>query len=312
MDTAGNASSPHDHGQRHSPFLAHHFRTPEQQFAAGKLGMWLFLVTEVLLFGGLFCAYAVYRAHHPEIFLYAAEEFLDKTLGALNTAVLIFSSFTMAWAVRSAQLNHRTLLVTLLGVTLACGFVFLGVKFVEYEHKWKEGLLWASAYKPVHAAHGEPSAAGAAASPAETNSPTPSKPPVDSSAPAKDAASGPSAAAASTSAKTEHASAAPNPQQLEDNRVLSVAERAARAKGAGKFRTEPKNVGVFFSIYFVMTGLHGIHVIAGMLAIGWVLRRSLRGDFSGLYYGPVDFVGLYWHLVDLIWIFLFPLLYLIH
>jgi cytochrome c oxidase subunit 3 len=236
-----------DHAEEHPPFLAHHFDTHRQQFDASKLGMWIFLVTEVLLFSGLFCAYVIYRANHPEIFIYA-HQFLDKNLGALNTAVLIFSSLTMAWAVRSAQLENRRALITLLSITLLCGFVFLGVKAVEYEHKWHEGLLWASRYDPQH--HN----------------------------------------AAGHEATAEH----------------------AESHGASEHAVEPKNVGLFFSIYFMMTGLHAIHVIAGMAAIGWVLRRSVRGDFTRQYFGPVDFVGLYWHLVDLIWIYLFPLLYLIH
>jgi len=233
------------HGD-HPPFLAHHFETPKQQFDAGKLGMWIFLLTEILLFGGLFCAYAVYRANHPEIFEYA-HKYLDKTLGAINTAVLITSSLTMAWAVRCAQLGKRNGLVLLLALTLLGGCGFLGIKYVEYKHKWEDGLLWARQYKPVaHAGNGH--AVG-------------HQPEVKPS--------------------LEHSEA-------------------------------PRHVGVFFSIYFMMTGLHGLHVIAGMGAIGWVLARSVRGDFGPLYFGPVDYVGLYWHLVDLIWIYLFPLLYLIH
>jgi hypothetical protein len=115
--------------------------------------MWLFLATEILLFGGLFCAYAVYRANHPEIFIFG-HHFLDKNLGALNTVVLIFSSFTIAWAVRAAQLKQIRLLKLLLGVTLLCAFTFLGVKYVEYSHKWHAGLLWARSYAPqIH--HGE-------------------------------------------------------------------------------------------------------------------------------------------------------------
>ena len=247
METPANDESPLEHNGEHAPFLAHHFETPQQQFAAGKLGMWMFLVTEVLLFGGLFCAYAVYRAHHPEVFIYAAEEFLNKGLGALNTAVLIFSSFTMAWGVRCAQTNQTRQLIILLTITLACGLVFLGVKAVEYHHKWHEGLLWAGQYD-----------------------------------------------------RTEHGNgdASHNATTTEDH-------------AAAKFRTEPKNVGVFFSIYFAMTGLHALHVIIGMTAILWVLIRAGKGHFSSEYFGPVDYVGLYWHLVDLIWIFLFPLLYLI-
>jgi cytochrome c oxidase subunit 3 len=224
-------------------FLADHFETPEQQFAAGKLGMWIFLLTEILLFGGLFCAYAVYRANHPDIFVYA-HQFLDKNLGAINTAVLILSSLTMAWAVRYAQMNQRRGLMVCLGATLLCASVFLGIKYVEYKAKWEDGLLWARDFKPTELA---------AEVLAKHN---PDRPPPD----------------------------------LADM---------------------PRNVGVFFSIYFVLTGLHGIHVLAGMAAITWILVRAWHGQFSRQYFAPVDYVGLYWHLVDLIWIYLFPLLYLI-
>ena len=243
------ASTAHDdaHGPagEHPAHLAHHFATPRQQVAAGKLGMWLFLVTEVLLFSGLFCAYAVYRTLHPEVFIYA-HQFLDKSLGAINTCVLLFSSLTMAWAVHCAQRGQRGRLVLLLAATLLCGCGFLGIKYVEYRQKWEHGLLWARYYHPNaeldHAGHAPPAHVPAAAVDAQTR----------------------------------------------------------------------RDAGVFFSIYFCMTGLHGVHVIAGMGAIAWVLRRALRGEFSPAYCAPVDLVGLYWHLVDLIWIYLFPLLYLIH
>jgi cytochrome c oxidase subunit III len=220
--------------------------------------MWLFLVTEVLLFGGLFCAYAVYRANHPEIFLFA-HTLLDKTLGAINTCVLLFSSFTMAWSVRAAMLGQRRLLIGLLAVTLLCGFGFLGIKGIEYEHKWKHGLLWgekfdyAQLHYPAQGAQGQHEVADG----------------LDQSALKLDAHGHP-------------------PQMI------------------------PRNVHIFFGIYFVMTGLHGLHVIAGMVMIGWLLRRAIRGDFGTKNYVAVDLGGLYWHLVDLIWIFLFPLLYLIH
>jgi cytochrome c oxidase subunit 3 len=222
----------------HPPHLAHHFDTPQQQGEAGKLGMWLFLVTEILFFGGLFCAYAVYRAIHPEMFVFA-HHYLDKNLGAVNTAVLIFSSLTMAWAVRCAQLNQRRGLVACLAITLVCAAVFLGVKYVEYSHKWHHGLLWAGWFKPVEAP----------ADPAHAPS--------------------------------------------------------------GEHGERPRDVGIFFSIYFLMTGLHGLHVVGGMGVIGWILVLAARGRFSSEDYAPVDFTALYWHLVDLIWIFLFPLLYLI-
>src|SRR3954469_22632596 len=119
------------HGHAHPKFLAHHFETPQQQFDSGKLGVWLFLTTEILLFSGLFCAYAVYRANHPDIFAFA-HEYLNKWYGALNTIVLIFSSFTMAWGVRASQLGQRKLCSILLGITIACGAMFMCVKYVEY------------------------------------------------------------------------------------------------------------------------------------------------------------------------------------
>jgi cytochrome c oxidase subunit III len=228
----------------HDPFLAHHFDSHAQQFDAGKLGMWIFILTEILLFGGLFCAYAVFRAHHPEIFIWA-HHFLDRTLGGINTAVLIASSFTMAWAVRCAQKNQRIGLIVLLAITLLGGCCFLGIKYVEYKHKIQDGLLWAGDFKPNQEAE--------------------------------------------EFIKKHYPANGPN---------------AVAANG-------PHNAGIFFSIYFMMTGLHGLHVIAGMVAIAWILRRSIRGDFNRHYFGPVDFTGLYWHLVDMIWIYLFPLLYLI-
>src|SRR5690606_28692556 len=110
----------HAHGDgthSHNPYLAHHFDTPRQQMETGKLGMWVFLATEILMFGGLFCAYAVYRANNPDIFLYG-HHFLDTKWGAINTVVLIASSFTMAWGVRAAQLGQQKLLVALLSLTL--------------------------------------------------------------------------------------------------------------------------------------------------------------------------------------------------
>src|ERR1035437_1212456 len=131
----------------HPKFLAHHFDTPQQQFDAGKLGVWLFLTTEILLFSGLFCAYSVYRALHPEIFEFA-HQWLNKWLGALNTIVLIFSSFTMAWAVRASQTGQRKLCVTLLAITIACGAAFMCVKYVEYKTKFEEKLFPGQYYNP--------------------------------------------------------------------------------------------------------------------------------------------------------------------
>ncbi|MBZ0253963.1 MAG: cytochrome c oxidase subunit 3 family protein [Candidatus Methylomirabilis sp.] len=236
------------HGHDHPAFLAHHFDSHEQQFDSGKLGMWAFLVTEIMTFAGLFCAYAVYRAMHPEIFVYA-DHFLDRKLGALNTCVLLISSFTAAWAVRAAQLGQKKLLTGLLAFTVACGGTFMVVKYFEYSHKFHDKLLWAKLYEP---------------------------------------------------------------------RAQVAAERAAEGGHGGGHeihlpdQPEPRNVGTFFSIYFVMTGLHGLHVLIGMGVLSWLAFRAARGDFNAEYFGPVEFAALFWHLVDLIWIYLFPLLYLIH
>ncbi len=262
--------------ENHASHLAHHFDSPEQQFESGKLGMWLFLATEILLFGGLFCAYAVYRANHPEIFIYA-HRYLDKVLGGINTGVLIFSSLTMAWAVRAAQKGQQRALKWLLAITIACGFVFLGIKVVEYHHKWKEGLLWGKRFAP----HAEGVRAPA--------------PPVAPAAAAPPGASG--------EESTLLPQAAPGPPGL-----AGSGSAPARHEPDGP----PKNVQIFFGVYFTMTGLHGVHVIAGMVLLGAMLVRAARGDFGPEYFTPVDLTGLYWHLVDLIWIFLFPLLYLIH
>ncbi|MBZ0267666.1 cytochrome c oxidase subunit 3, partial [bacterium] len=124
----------------HPPHLAHHFDNPTQQYESGKLGMWLFLGTEILMFGGLFCAYAIFRANYPEIFHYG-HRFLDVKMGGINTVVLICSSLTMAWAVRAAQLGQRMALVVLLGLTLVCAGGFMGIKYVEYKAKFEHGLL---------------------------------------------------------------------------------------------------------------------------------------------------------------------------
>jgi cytochrome c oxidase subunit 3 len=277
----------------HDPHLQHHFDTPEQQFDAGKLGIWLFLATEILLFGGLFAAYAIYRANHPEIFVYA-HQFLDKRLGGTNTVILLCSSLTMAWAVRASQLGQRKLLITLLSLTLLGGFGFMGIKYVEYKQKWEHGLLPGTHFSPHEEGEHPPAKEKPASIAPASGAPAPeahavTKPETDR------------AASEGEKSMIKPAAAGPAGTVIED-------ENAAHGVGHGK---RPSNTQIFFGIYFLMTGLHGLHVLIGMGAIGWILVRSLRGEFGPDYYTPVDFVGLYWHLVDLIWIFLFPLLYLI-
>jgi cytochrome c oxidase subunit III len=243
--------------------LAHHFDTPEQQYDSARLGMWIFLMTEVLFFGGLFCAYAVFRAVHPEIFV-DGHLFLDKPLGAANTVVLIFSSLTMALAVRAAQLGQRRVLAGLLAITLICGLAFLGVKAVEYKHKWDHSMVPGQARIAYWFSH-------------ETG-PEPSK------------------------------EFRPNEAYLRDR--LAQAGRADFGKD--EIARRAKRLGTFMGIYFSLTALHALHVCAGIGVIFWILIGAIRGRFDGGYFTPVDLVGLYWHLVDVIWIFLFPLLYLIH
>jgi cytochrome c oxidase subunit III len=364
----------------HDPHLAHQFENMQQQFAAGKLGIWLFLITEVLFFSGLFVAYAVFRSTHPEVFLYA-HHFLDKSLGALNTVVLICSSLTMAWAVRSAQLGHQRALVNLLTVTLACASFFLGVKAVEYSHKWDEGILWGAWYGPTHHhAHSESAASTVGSEARETTATR-----ADSATVAVTSVAMPSeqhghdsghhtsvalqvlslpaavgllfslglgmwghirrrspwkvvgfslALTAATyflgvaagqwvpvvvsgTAATTSSSSNPHPSP-DPTRAMAHADGAAPQSphhddsGHVPEMPEPAGVGLFFSIYYVMTGLHAIHILAGMGVIVWLLINSVGGMYGPNYFGPVDYVGLYWHLVDLVWIYLFPLLYLIH
>ncbi len=205
--------------------VAHHFASADVQFNANKMGVWLFLVTEILLFGGMFCAFAVFRNWYFQGFV-EAHHHLDKVMGGINTIVLICSSLTMALAVRASQLTQKKWVTILLLLTLAFAGTFLVIKYFEYSHKIHDGLLPGKYFT---------------------------------------------------------------------------------AEGF----TNPRQAGIFFAVYFMMTGIHGLHVVIGMGLITWVLIRNLRGEFSRRYYAPVEGVGLYWHLVDLIWIYLFPLLYLV-
>jgi cytochrome c oxidase subunit III len=274
------------------PHLAHHFHSAQQQFDAGKLGIWLFLLTEVLFFSGLFCAYAVYRSAHPEIFNYA-HYFLDARLGALNTCVLLLSSLTAALCVRFAQLGQQRLLALNICITIVCAFAFLGVKYVEYSHKFEDGLLPGVHFNPsehvweTRAFKLQHPEASAYAERLRTF-----------------AAKG----------KAEDVVAHDRlvqPTRLELEPLLKAGVLGPKAEYP-EFPSQPHNAHVFFGIYFMMTGLHGIHVLGGIGVWIWLLVRARRGEFSAKYFGPIDYAALYWHLVDLIWIYLFPLLYLIH
>jgi cytochrome c oxidase subunit 3 len=207
------------------PGLQHHFDSMRQQKEASALGMWVFLVTEVLFFGGLFLAYTIYRWQNARGFAHASLH-MDITLGTINTAVLICSSLTMAMAVHSAAMGKKKLLIGFLVLTMLLGGAFLGIKAVEYTDHIHHHLLPGPGFHyPV---------------------------PADA--------------------------------------------RAAE---------------MFFSLYFAMTGLHALHMIIGIGLLTTLLVLARRGRFTAEYHSPVEICGLYWHFVDIIWIFLFPLLYLI-
>jgi cytochrome c oxidase subunit 3 len=267
-----------DHAE-HPPWLAHHFDTPDQQFSSAKLGMWVFLLTEILFFSGLFCAYAVYRRNHPELFV-DGHHFLNTILGAINTAVLLLSSFTMAWGVRCAQLGKTRGLVNCLMVTLVCAAVFLGIKYAEYRVKWEHHMIPGQAR--IAALFGLES------------------PVLRELAPGEPAPRG------------FH----PDHEYMAEKLRHADEEAGVRILSESLYQTQMqeriKRLGSFFGIYFSLTGLHAVHVICGIIAITWLLVRAVKGHFSAAHYSAVDCVGLYWHLVDLIWIYLFPLLYLIH
>ncbi len=214
--------------------LKHYFVSSDQQFDAAKMGMWLFLITEILLFSGMFVAYTVYRVWHPEVFL-AASDLLDWKLGGINTLVLLGSSFTVAYGIQRIQKGDRKGLIINLLLTLLCAAIFMGIKYVEYTGKFEAGIFPGGSFAPVGEYHGHDMANYAD--------------------------------------------------------VLFLPQ--------------------FFSIYFVMTGIHGVHVLIGMGIFTWLTIRAYKGHFSPEYYTPIELSGLYWHLVDIIWIFLFPLLYLI-
>jgi cytochrome c oxidase subunit III len=273
------------HGHAHHPNLAHHFESMQQQNDAGKLAMWVFLATEILMFGGLFCAYAVWRARHYDIFD-IGHVYLDTKWGAINTVILIASSFTMAWGVRCAQLNKRTACWVLCLLTVLGGFGFMGIKYVEYTTKFSHGMGPGRYYTaPVHAEHD-------LIDPGHASLPT-------------RAERVPSVAAVTLG------------EALADEADPTAVYQPAIYKDGSywnKYGHTPQQLAAarpFFSIYFALTGLHGLHVLVGMALVGWITVRAYNGAFSAEYNAPVDIVGLYWHLVDLIWIFLFPLLYLI-
>jgi cytochrome c oxidase subunit 3 len=206
------------------PELRHHFGSLTAQKEASSLGMWIFLATEVLFFGGMFTAYAIYRSTYRAAFE-GASNLLDIRLGAVNTGVLILSSLTMALAVWAASRGKKNRIVAFLAATMLLGTVFLGIKVVEYAEKFQRHEV-------------------------------------------------------------------PGPNFVVPHGL-------------------PRQSEMFFSLYFCMTGLHALHMIVGIGLLSWLVAKARRGAFTERYNTPVEMVGLYWHFVDIVWIFLFPLLYLL-
>jgi len=215
----------HAQAQADTLALREQFDTAEQQKDASTLGMWIFLITEIMFFGGLFLAYTIYRDTYFPVFALASSS-LNAVIGAVNTAVLLCSSFTMVLAVRASQVGQRNALIIFLILTLILGVAFLGVKAYEWNEKFQEHHV-------------------------------------------------------------------PGP--------------TFHLEGTG----QQGEAQLFFSLYFAMTGLHALHMVIGCGILTWLLIQSWKGKFTPEYMTPVDIAGLYWHFVDIIWIFLFPLLYLI-
>jgi cytochrome c oxidase subunit III len=222
------------HDGLHNPALLHHFADEEQQRDASSLGMWIFLATEVMFFGGLFCAYLIYRSWYFGDFA-AASKSINAALGATNTAVLICSSLTVVLAIWAAQTARRSLMILMLILTMLFGVAFLGIKGIEYKDKFEEHHVPGTSFS-------------------FDNVPIPGHPGQNA-----------------------------NPQHAQ----------------------------IFFALYFIMTGLHALHMVVGLGIFTWLLWMAWKGRFTPRYHTPLEIGGLYWHFVDIVWIYLFPLLYLI-
>jgi cytochrome c oxidase subunit 3 len=230
---AGPAVAGHGEGGHH-PYQQHHFFSMAQQLEASILGMWVFLVTEVMFFGGLFMAYIVYRSWYPDAWAHSSNQ-LNVYMGALNTVVLICSSLTMVLAVRSAQVGSRKGQILNLILTIVFGTTFLVVKYFEYAEKFHHGLVPGANFNPHHV--------------------------------------------------------------MPDGTIELIGL--------------PPQSQLFFSLYFMLTGIHALHMVVGIGIMLVMLRLAWKGRFTPDYYNPIEISGLYWHFVDIVWIFLFPLLYLL-
>jgi len=283
----------------HEPGLQHQFENMEQQEESVSIGMWFFLAQEIMFFGGLFTAYLVFRSKYPMAFA-AGSNHLDAFWGGLNTIVLIVSSLTMALTVYYAQKGKRHMQVGLILLTMFFGAVFLGVKAIEYTDKFNHGLVPVTGLNKKMKA-GDKQEHASAVPRFETKV----------------------SAAEVTADKEEHPYVNPKGEfqwnygedlvvQAQKGNYLTEAEKIGYFSNGqidpNKFRDK---VRIFYWIYFIMTGLHALHMVVGLGLMSWLVWTAYKGYYGPDYYMPVEMSGLYWHFVDIVWIFLFPLLYLL-
>jgi cytochrome c oxidase subunit 3 len=293
----------------HQPGLQHQFEDMAQQQESASIGMWMFLVQEIMFFGGMFTVYLVFRFKYPMAFA-AGSNHLNVWMGAANTLVLIVSSLTMALAVHYAQLGKRNLQVILIILTMMFGTTFLVVKAFEYKEKYDDGLV------PVTGLNLKTKAAGHG----ENYNPNAGYEPESQM---KNSLESPKSGEHSTNvAGGEHEYINPKGDfQWKDTSLAVKAQEEGFITGSekngylengevsqSKFQDK---VRIFFWIYFAMTGLHALHMVIGLGVMTWLLWKAWQGTYTAEYYAPVEISGLYWHFVDIVWIFLFPLLYLL-
>jgi cytochrome c oxidase subunit III len=283
----------------HNPALLHHFAEPQQQRDAASLGMWIFLATEVMFFGGLFCAYLIYRRwYFPEFA--AASQSLSWKLGATNTAVLICSSLSVVLAVYAAQQAKRALLLGSLVLTIILGFAFLGIKGVEYADKFKEHHVPGPSFNFVpENADGH----------AETGT-------VKWFNDAKgygfiSRQNGEDVFVQSSAIQPGGSHSLQEGQKVQFEAVKGPKGWQAENVGPETSAINQGHLQIYFALYFVMTGLHALHMIIGIGIFVWLLFIAWKGRLTPEYNTPMEIGGLYWHFVDIVWIYLFPLLYLI-
>jgi cytochrome c oxidase subunit 3 len=250
----------HEHGPAHHPDLRHQFEDLGQQHDASSFGMWVFLATEVMFFGGLIGSYLVYRFTTPDVWAAASRE-LNVVLGTINTVVLLTSSLTMALAVHAGETGNKKQQVRFLLATMALGSVFLVIKGFEYHEEWEKHLVPGSHFN---------------------------------------------------AARLKIAT-------LETTRALNPEERgevAATARTASELvlpvhTFAERRAQMFFVFYFFLTGLHALHMVIGVTLLAIITGMAARGRFTAAYSNPLEVSGLYWHFVDIVWVFLYPLLYLV-